>query len=1230
MQVLRPTIGIYQPLLRFSSGSGMLHLQRHLQLSPLRYFRSFQPIVARHRAIFPLVLLQPQHLLPTVRRSLLPNRTVQFPPISFDSDLNISPAKTVADGEIESTDSGFSTAMTPKSGSSDFGLPSHVLPSIAEPSTEPLPQAKIAAPIVHSSNVMQPAANLSKNRAFVSNETTLLADDSVFQNAEKFVESDRISPSVPSSTGTSTQSAKSTPSKKSSKGKPVQKSPAEAAKRQKKSAPAKAANRLKKSGKLAEVEALVPPLDQSAAENFAPQIMEVADTVYKNFDEIQAASQTAPFDSQINSASYITPDYFNESGEIQTARSDSRIDSTEYAVDTSKNDSEPVEVVHLIQQPEDGEATEDRETTEGEKTAEEVIAQTLKPSGETIAPKLSGAFPELNSTVKPWIKSEELEVPPQPITKIDPILTPKNSRRGTVASRQKESTKSSKKFRNTADQVSKFAPEQPFEDSSDLLTGRSSAESVQPSPESSQIPQDPEFAAEPSFEGSPDLLINQWFDESIQLPPESSFQAPQEPEFVPELSLNSLPDSHIDRSIEKSISLSPRYLSQISQAPSQQIHLALEADETASAHLNQEPYSLATSIDHEEQQAAVRIDETESIQPSGKSYSSVSSGDYEKLPAVEIGETNSIHPTEKSHDLTTSHDSPNLVDRLPTEQADITSPAFKAKQQQTIAEPLESLQKLDTASPASEIDKPLSPKVDQLEPTDHSAELAEIDFPSVETEKLLNGVNAPNLQVNQFLTIDHSAELTEADSSSTQTAKLPSEAAPNLKVNQLSITDPAELTETNDSAAQIAKSLSKAALPNPQVDESSTIDPAELTGIDYSSTQTAKLPSKAAPNLKVNQLSITDPAELTELTEANHSPPKTEKPLSGDSAMNLKGGAKPEQVSGDLDTVFPEQSSVLPTVPGDSAFPEMPGGNRASPQGYSVGGQVILRQTPTGQPIASSDTVPAMLTPGEFVINVQDAQKHLPLLQHLNQGGSLDDAPIPPAEEAIDSGEGATSAGQFSAGVIAPLPAAPAVSRKPKGIQRKRKGQPIQPAVSQISGTVFSEHSPGASRLLPIQLNAAEETESEDAIAYSLPSIIHRSPSPAAPPRSSSQSPSMPLPKQWNSVEDLLGFQSTFGAAGDEWMPPANTASLEMPTIVHRQDIVQEFEKGGEVSAPATATEIPTETITASNEKENGEDAEQKKEGEIENLAQEIYARLRLRLEIERERQGVYNGRLPW
>ncbi|NJL64666.1 MAG: hypothetical protein HC903_26195, partial [Methylacidiphilales bacterium] len=50
--------------------------------------------------------------------------------------------------------------------------------------------------------------------------------------------------------------------------------------------------------------------------------------------------------------------------------------------------------------------------------------------------------------------------------------------------------------------------------------------------------------------------------------------------------------------------------------------------------------------------------------------------------------------------------------------------------------------------------------------------------------------------------------------------------------------------------------------------------------------------------------------------------------------------------------------------------------NLPAPIGYATGGLVAQTKISDNPPIAPSDTVPAMLTPGEFVINARDAQKY--------------------------------------------------------------------------------------------------------------------------------------------------------------------------------------------------------------------------------------------------------------
>jgi TP901 family phage tail tape measure protein len=64
------------------------------------------------------------------------------------------------------------------------------------------------------------------------------------------------------------------------------------------------------------------------------------------------------------------------------------------------------------------------------------------------------------------------------------------------------------------------------------------------------------------------------------------------------------------------------------------------------------------------------------------------------------------------------------------------------------------------------------------------------------------------------------------------------------------------------------------------------------------------------------------------------------------------------------------------------------------PRPMATGGKVKTQYASTGQLIDFSpkgtDTVPAMLTPGEFVVNARSTAKHLPLLKAINSGAGVD------------------------------------------------------------------------------------------------------------------------------------------------------------------------------------------------------------------------------------------------
>lgn len=245
-------------------------------------------------------------------------------------------------------------------------------------------------------------------------------------------------------------------------------------------------------------------------------------------------------------------------------------------------------------------------------------------------------------------------------------------------------------------------------------------------------------------------------------------------------------------------------------------------------------------------------------------------------------------------------------------------------------------------------------------------------------------------------------------------------------------------------------------------------------------------------------------------------------------------------------------------------------------QGYAIGG--VVTETISPSTIDPSDTVPAMLTPGEFVINVNAAQKHLPLLRHLNQGGTIDHSDTIP--KTVDSST----------------------------IKQGRSDQSLSRAASN-----------SLIQLSSIQSGAFEQFETSNSdsrsdYTYTSPNFIFRSPAP------SRSSPSASNPDQWNSIEELLTFSNeSFSTVSTQ------AASTQSASMVQRRSI-QGFAEGGEVMSPPE----PLDVSETNSPEAGSSDESEPSTSAIDTLAQEIYQRLRQRLEIERERCGLYSGRLPW
>ena len=305
--------------------------------------------------------------------------------------------------------------------------------------------------------------------------------------------------------------------------------------------------------------------------------------------------------------------------------------------------------------------------------------------------------------------------------------------------------------------------------------------------------------------------------------------------------------------------------------------------------------------------------------------------------------------------------------------------------------------------------------------------------------------------------------------------------------------------------------------------------------------------------------------------------------------------------------------------------------NLPVPKGYATGGQVTTTAIENHQPVAPSDTVPAMLTPGEFVINAKDTQKNLQILKHINTGGSPEEIISPSLEvantqtpEETNFSEPTTKVDSFTDSALQRKEAESNSSSEPTALTPPSLGVEI-----------------GKQRLSILnspQINTVGNTTNntrESSPHYSSPSLIFRK---------SNSSTNTETPSQWSSIEELLNSnhdQSSnfnFNSVESNWQnsPHSQFGSSSTPSNVFtkRLSAPQGFANGGEVIAPDISRDIApiTETIESpysSLPAEKNDDNEDD-DAKLEILAQEIYYRLRQKIEIEKERQGKYIGRLPW
>ncbi|MBE9001269.1 hypothetical protein IQ274_24380 [Nostoc sp. LEGE 12447] len=303
--------------------------------------------------------------------------------------------------------------------------------------------------------------------------------------------------------------------------------------------------------------------------------------------------------------------------------------------------------------------------------------------------------------------------------------------------------------------------------------------------------------------------------------------------------------------------------------------------------------------------------------------------------------------------------------------------------------------------------------------------------------------------------------------------------------------------------------------------------------------------------------------------------------------------------------------------------------NLPAPKGYATGGHVTDSRVENRQQIAPSDTVPAMLTPGEFVINTRDAQKNLPLLHHINTGGTPQDiilpslqTPNPTEPEATTSPETPTKVDSF-----------------PDTSLQLKSAETDSPEISNSlipSYLGLNSNKQKLSILNSPQLHTLQNKTidvGESSPQYSSPPLIFRK------ANSSTHTPSQwsDTPSQWSSVEDLLNGNNDDFTSFNFNDGESNSQNYEFSHVSESPQVFAKhlpsprgFANGGEVTPPDISREIQpiTETIESASSSSPGDEKDDT--ADLEALAREVYHRLRQRIEIERERHGGYSGRLPW
>ncbi len=380
--------------------------------------------------------------------------------------------------------------------------------------------------------------------------------------------------------------------------------------------------------------------------------------------------------------------------------------------------------------------------------------------------------------------------------------------------------------------------------------------------------------------------------------------------------------------------------------------------------------------------------------------------------------------------------------------------------------------------------------------------------------------------------------------------------------------------------------------------------PVDVTPIQTEGIGISEMDGLIADNIAVNQLQ-----DRTSTNDPIANLPETDLSIAEDKSTPLNS------VEEDPSILKQEELPLTPIDRDDTTTPKVV-------KGYATGGHVLEPDRVDRKPIAASDIIPAMLTPGEFIINAKDAQSNLDLLTHINSGGKLD---------------------RFSIGEATPTILPESEPTEPStdiSIDVDRSTIPSKDLSSNLIQP--KSHESLSSPSLPTSIDTHQisffHSSSNDRIDrsidrqnnYSSPPLIFRKAQ-----SNTSSSVEQDTPDEWNSIEDLMNgmshpsssrsssnenseidrsIQPSLGYAES----PSSTNTSIQPSSIYAKtmpstDISTQPESASTtIAAPATSGQ-------------ENDDA-----GALEILAREVYHRLRQRLEIERERHGTYSGNLPW